>query len=141
MTAQPQGPTQEVHVTLALTQEFLSDILVTAFDGSYGGSWHWAAPVVRGTRSAWKVDKDTDTWLSVHITEKFDEDEATQPGDTWKVDHAMLARGIQRLFTPGVLPRRGDIRNAVLEQDAGNIDSDGADVLVQLAVFGELVYG
>jgi hypothetical protein len=126
-----------ITIRMDITQEFLSDLLVTAFDGSYGGSWYWARPNIQSPEQGAKywLETDGDLWTVCHIRDLED------PDRKFKVDHQVLIRGIEKLFEPGVLPGRGDIRNAVLAQDSGNIDVDAADVIVQLGCFGELVYG
>lgn len=132
-------PTFTITIPITLTTEFLSDILTTAFDADFGGCWYWAEPYAKkGDDDPWHIDADGNTWLSVTVAEK----EAS--GDRRKakrVDHAMLVQGIKKLFEPGILPGRGDIRSAVQNLDAGHIDADAADVLVQLGFFGTTVYG
>lgn len=128
--------TVNVTVALLLTTEFLSDILVIAFDGAYGGCWYWARPAAdKPHEKVFTIEGDT--WWAVRITEKDPEGKRR----TWNVDHARLVKGISKLFEPKVLPKRGDIRSAIIQIDAGQIDAEGADIIVQLAVFGELVYG
>lgn len=130
--------TISVTIELKLGEQFLSDVLVTAFDGQYGGCWYWAEAY---SDKAFAFTGDR--WDYVTIREKVD-GEPTQPLKHWKVDHALLAKGIETLFDTGskVSPvMRHSLREAVLAQDAGNIDASDADVLVQLAVFGEMVYG
>jgi hypothetical protein len=131
----------QVQVSLDITRGFLSDILVTAFDGGYGGSWYWARPHMQTPEQGPKfwLEVDGDYWMAVHIIES-DVSEGDSPR-AFYINHHTLLLGLNKLFQPGVLPKRGDIRSAVIAQEAGNIDSDAADVIVQLACFGELVYG
>jgi hypothetical protein len=130
--------TRPVNVTLELSEEFLSDILVTAFDGSCGGSWYWAQPDCADWLELSVPNEACSTWLSVKVREQ---EASGDKAKRFKLDHEALVKGIELLFKPGVLPKRSDIRNAVLQQEAGDIDIDGADVLVQLACFGALIYG
>lgn len=133
----PEG-TRQVTVVIDLSRDFLSDVLTTAFDADYGGCWYWAAPRIHGTRplSAWNIDGEV--WIAVTIVER----EASGEKRKWcVVDHGRIVKGIERLFSRGCLPGRNDIRNAILKGDAGDIDANAADVIVQLGMFGELVYG
>lgn len=62
----------------------------------------------------------------------------------YEVDIEVIARGIQRIIT-GEVGCNSAIQKTVLlashENDAGEIDSYDADMIVQAGVFGELVYG
>lgn len=125
-----------VTIELSLTEEFLSDILIGAFDGGCGACWYWAQPY-RKEGDAFTVDGEI--WRSVKIVEK---EAATGDKRKWCVmDHERLIRGIKKLFEPGVLPKRDDVRNAIVQSDGGMLDAEGFDIIVQLALFGELVYG
>lgn len=123
-----------VVLSVDLESEFLSDILITAFDGSCGGSWYWATPAM----DSWlKTDDLLDSmgsrlWWSVYIAERED-----SSGNQWTVTRGSVLLGIQRAIEeayPGVA-------QAVIEGDAGQVDADLADVIIQYAVFGKLVYG
>ena len=139
----------KVTIELELSEEFLSDILTIAFDGDYGGCWYWARPCeLRENKdgevlSAWEIDPPSKgvkagvnnlMWRSVSIKDR-------ETDNVFVVTHSALTRGIQELFKPGVLPKRGDIRDAILKQDSGQIDVEGADVIVQLGVMGAVIYG
>ena len=71
-------------------------------------------------------------------SEGLPDDEYT-PARKFTLTDALIARGCRLLLEPGILPRRGDLRTAVLEQDAGDIDGPGADVIVQLGCFAEVL--
>jgi hypothetical protein len=121
-------------VSIDLPSEFLSDILITAFDGDYGGSWYWATPAMDN----WLVTDDTldeighRLWWSVYVAERED-----SSGNQWLVTRGTVLLGIQRAIEdayPGVV-------QAVIEKDAGQFDATLADIVVQFGVFGEVVYG
>ncbi len=123
-----------VILSVDLESEFLSDILITAFDKSYGGCWYWAIPAIED----WlKTDDLLDSmgsrlWWSVYIAERED-----SSGNQWTVTRGSVLLGIQRAIEevyPGVA-------QAVIEGDAGQFDATLADVIIQYAVFGKLVYG
>lgn len=90
-----------------LPDEFLSDILITAFDGAYGASWEWFEPVRVGDRFWLTTNGDVqkpstdDLWLAVRI--RLREDcETGHPvldrRDGFEVDHEALGRAIQAII-------------------------------------------
>lgn len=134
-----------INVSVNLGDEFISDVLVTGFDGGYGGCWYWAetAPTKwvgednEPHSGAYKTRGD-DEWLGVHVKRR----EEDEPG-RW-VDKEVIRRGIQSLIAKEI-PLRDDLYKhltaGVLEHDAGEIDADVADCIVQAGLFNELVYG
>jgi len=86
-----------------LPAEFLSDILITAFDGDYGWSWNWFEPASEDwlKKSGNSEDPTEGLWLSCHV--RLDQDSQTGNGlfDTTEgfiVDHDVIATGIQRIL-------------------------------------------
>lgn len=127
-----------IRVDKELSDDFIGDILVTAFDGSCGGCWYWARPyrMVDG-KSAWVMDKTRDLWISVTISDKERHD-----GMIYIVDHAVIVTGIIRAFeSTNTGEEFRAVREGVLTDDAGMIDSGAADVIVQLGLFGAVIYG
>ena len=117
-----------------LSTEFLSDVLIAAFDGGYGGSNYWLKSFDHLRKS-----EDGEQWLEVVVTpEDYDDPDAPR-----SITHGDLARGIQTILDT----RRTDwfifeyVNAAVTEDDAGHIDAEAADVIVQYATFSEIVYG
>lgn len=119
-------------VTLCFDDEFIGDILVTAFDGAYGGCWYWAEP--KGPN--WLVTTNApDVWRSCTIREK----DASSGKKKWAVvDHAMVGRGLQRVLQHAGYDR---LRTAIFAKESGDIDASAADTIIQFAIFGEEVYG
>lgn len=134
--------TQFVTARVNLTPDFLSSILITAFDGMYGGCWYWAEPSANADDSSWltyeRLDEDNAVWNTVTIIEKDPDDKS----EVMTVDHATLANGLQMVLDAAM---KGESHptwvSAILAQEAGDIDSDAADVIVQYGVFGEVKYG
>lgn len=65
-------------------------------------------------------------------------------GQIYEVTQSKLEEAISKVFHNEIKvsqATRGDIVSAVKEDDYGYIDSDAADVLLQTACFGEIVYG
>lgn len=124
-----------------LPAEFLGDIMVTAFDGQYGGCWYWASPNTRD--GEWLIVNDEGAkasdqiWLEARIQDNED------PDEQWMVNHDVLAKGIERILDGTVEVGRellGSISQAVQDTDNADIDALGADLIVQAGLFSEQVY-
>lgn len=122
-----------------VSEELLGDILVTAFDGDLGACWEWAAPNYDHPNGAFVIDTDKDDiWTAVAI--RYDDPD----GDgvlEMVVDQGRLVRAIQKILDDGVICSSWRLlEEAIFEDDAGNIDAEIADWIVQTAVFGRQVY-
>jgi hypothetical protein len=113
--------------------EFYDDILITAVEGGIG---YWCV----GRNYQWS-DEDQTT-IEVHEEEQSgDIDLGWIALDRAKIRHAVAV----------IMDRSNDldlhesyrqrISEAYRENDAGEIDADDADVIVQVAVFGNVIYG
>lgn len=109
-----------------VTEEFLRDIIVN----SRHSIQYWAPEgreLLAGEYVAFEWDEAEDKKEAEHI-----------------ISAMKIMDGIQKVFEPG-FSLRADIRAAifqgVMENDAGHIDADGTDAIVQAACFGELKYG
>ena len=112
--------------------EFLGDIIITAVEGGIG---HWA--VCRG------YDYE-DPYVEIGEVD-FDDPYAEYPEDEWRgIDINTIAKGIGRVKDPEFRVNdviRKNVIAANTKNDAGMIDAESADVIVQAALFGEIVYG
>lgn len=117
----------KVEIERELSQEFISDIICTAFEGGINYWCNTADPTV--------VDKQ---YVSAVLYDAEDENKAHTLTSEAMVE---AIKGIME----GTYQCRSDIREAItkgiIDLDGGYIDADGADVIVQFAVFKELVYG
>lgn len=111
-------------------KELIFDIIVAAVEG---GINYWAK-----VREYHWSDK---TWEArVQVRDVYDE----EPG--WvTVDAEVIERGIAKVKSKG-FQVRSDIRKNILLADItdgeeGDLDAECADVIVQAALFGEVVYG
>lgn len=136
--------TYKVEMELEIPASVLGDTLVTAFDGSYGGCWYWCGP---GTKEGDKFDirgEGTDAvWHSVDITLDEENDDGVKD-QHYRVDYETLKRGMQLILTdPGYAESsaRAHVEQAILDDDAGEIDAGLADTIVQLGLFGKEIYG
>lgn len=137
-----------IDIPVSLAPDFLGDILVTAFDGQYGGCWYWAGS---GEKPWPEIQKDSANWETVYI--KFDVEDCPTEAQIAqyvkdiatggvKVGVEEISVGIARILTSedysdGLKAR---VREACVESDAGEIDANDADCIVQEALFGKQVY-
>jgi hypothetical protein len=110
-------------------EQFLSDILTTAVEGGIG---YWAEVCDI-------VSDDVQNVLSFKVR-----DFEASPSEPWK---EVTLQGIEEAITLVKEEKvkigkftRNDILFADCDQDAGMIDAEAADVLVQIAAFGEIIY-
>lgn len=131
---------RSIGVKVDLTPEFLSDVLIIAFDAPHGGCWYWAEPSINADTEQWAyISPDDKTWTKVTVVE-------TEPSDgkspiVYTVNHPAIQRGCELLLKKVI--EGADFPTtavAILQQDAGMIDADAADVIVQYAIFGEVIY-
>jgi len=130
-----------VAVKVELSDDFLSDILITAFDRSVGGSWYWAMPIegipTFGIDRAENVMNNCWRWVAVN-------DGESDGTKLLVVDHVRLTNGIQAIIDGSVRLNaeiHSCVLDSVLESDAGHIDATAADCIVQAGMFGEVLYG
>jgi hypothetical protein len=111
---------------------FLSDIVVGAVEG---GTGYWACV------SRYRNSDETDTRAVLHELND-DCDGYVETGVELNVD--VVATGIGRIVR-GDVGVRSDLRTTITqasrENDAGDIDAEGADVIAQAGLLGEIRYG
>jgi hypothetical protein len=109
-------------------EQYLDDILITAVEGGIG---YWSV----GRKYVWSDDGPT----SVEIRQD-DEDDAP-----WHlVDRSAIRKGIELVLSGEMSVHESyadTLRKAEREKDAGYIDAEIADMIVQAAVLGDIVYG
>lgn len=111
-----------IKVEQVLSETFIDDVVTTAVEG---GINYWATEIHR-----------VDDVISFAVDDT--------PGDGRKtVTHRMVAEAIQNILSEDMAGSylTEQVREAVLTHDAGHIDAEGADVIVQVAALGEVVYG
>jgi len=124
-------------------ERFLADILTTAVEGGINywsavSDYQWFSETLGASRPG--ISRMSDTRVRVH--EMNDDGDYASEGVL--VTLGTIARGVN-LILRGEVPIRqdmvSDIREGSRENDAGYIDADGADCIVQAAILGELRYG
>ena len=111
--------------------EFLNDIITTAVEGGVG---YWAE--VR--KYWWQGVPETTATLAEH------ESSTEGPAKVGELNPDTIASAIDRI-SRGEIKLRADliklIAGANTTNDAGDIDAEGADVIAQVAILGDVIYG
>jgi hypothetical protein len=119
------------NVPFEITDEFMEDVMISAWDGAYGSSRYWgdakqsdAIKLSKGEIGEMPVRVDIDDW-------------EPERGTIQMMTREDFGKGVQRWITFMVERKRFSLESL----DPGNIDADDADAIVQLALFGKIVYG
>lgn len=140
----------KVRVPVELGPDFVSDVLITAFDGTYGACWTWCSPVRENyLDEAPTGDADGDTlWTECRV--RVHENLSYEPppylkGRGLQVNADIIAKGLQAILygcedVPPGTTLHDYISRGVREKDAGDIDAIGADVIVQMGLFGRVQF-
>lgn len=122
------------NITITTQFEFNEDmvdqILVTAFDGSYGGSLYWA-DVLELKKESHPYGR-SDMWSLILIQDR-------EGGEKHLVDRERLAKGL-KLYIEKDMISEGHLADTI-QSVATDFDANDADRIVQLAIFGEVQYG
>lgn len=126
----------EVHaeIMVRLTQQDVDDIMVSALEG---GICYWSdcVEVVDRYLSEYASGQiSRGGKLKVHVDEPFDEANT----EWYELDMEKFAQGF-RLWLENGGDRYGAVSNG--EVDTCEIDGEMADLIIQYALFGEVVYG
>lgn len=133
----------EIKIKRTIPIEFLLDVMVTMVETPVGNWWHFI-DVNR------REDSQITDFIVVDIGEVMDEPweeimEHLQTADRVTINPQKVADAIERvLFEDERLVGtyiESYIARAVREDDAGDIDAEAADCLLQIAVNGEVLYG
>lgn len=110
-------------------QQFLDDVVTTALEGGIG---YWSVC------SAYE-------WDGVPARAQIQEfDEGTEEyGPLLEVDRTLIRKGIKEILAGGhVNPTiLSYVQDADKHNDSGDVDADVADCIVQVGLFGKLIYG
>lgn len=119
---------------IELDDEFVSNVLITAFDGNYGGCWYWAAPA----HDDWLTKKEAveDIWTKCIVVDKEDGSDGPQH----PVTAESVALGLTKMIEMGG-EWANDAFGWISDQENADIDANDADCIVQFAIFGAVMYG
>lgn len=129
-----------IRIDIDLDDQFLKDVMTTMVESGLDALWYWAKSI--------NVDRDDDSNVVNIVVVDLDEaEENANTGnavDRHTIDSERVGQALQRLLDGSVKvgPRvMGYIREGVASCDAGCIDADAADVIAQVIVHGEIIYG
>lgn len=131
---------REVTVKFTLSDQLLRDVLCVALEGGIG---YWAEASDIKTIEVEVNGSPMTEYVSCTLTDAEGTDDE---GNDWthSVTLDTVAEGIRRIMSGEVRARRDiedAIRAGVADNDAGHIDADAADVILQVALFGAITYG
>jgi hypothetical protein len=140
----------ELSVEIKYDDQFLEDILVTAFEG---GSNYWIDHIEYITQAKKPKDAARSEWAfqviknggEVGIYVINESGEPVDPNEGFAPLHISdLICGVQKFVKDA--HKRNSLNcvgmfDSDLNLDAGNFDADMADCVLQFALFGEVVYG
>ena len=121
-----------------VSHDFLASIIITAVEG---GINYWAS-VTEYEPDGWNSEPPRPETVTAKVQEYTEDDEVSQRPQT--LDTFAVALGIERILTHQV-PIADYIEryiwSGLSNEDAGEIDAEAADCIVQAALLNELRYG
>lgn len=126
----------KVQMEVEIDDQFLADILITAIEGGIG---YWSEAV---TYTWTEGPEHVRAEIIVTETDESETDDRLKGHKT--INTQTILNGISTLLNGGVKINKeimGYILSGVRESDAGYIDSDGADAIVQAGLFHEIIFG
>lgn len=129
----------EVLMKVTVTDEDIDDIVTTAFEG---GINYWCSKVkvvgkLLGEYASEQISQDGKVWLYLKEPDDLEIDK-------YLLDKASVLRGIKMYLSN---PRRPyditytDLSKGTIALDTCQVDADVADMIIQYALFNEIVYG
>lgn len=144
--------TAEITIKATITDQFCRDVLCTAVEG---GSNYWAGFRTLGTYYNEAIDYDEYATVAVH--EWHDPDGDNDDFTEYTIGLIELRAGIARLINGGMLDKdipgrkpgqddahldyRMQVLRAVINDDAGEVDADLADLILQASALSCIRYG
>lgn len=127
-----------ITATREVSHDFLAGIIITAVEG---GINYWAA-ITEYSPEGWSDDSKMPETIHAKVQEHTEDDEVSQKPQL--LDTFAVAKGIERILTHQVPIAdyiEGYIWQGLSNEDAGHIDAEAADCIVQAALLNELRYG
>lgn len=133
------------NLTLDISQSDLRDIICAGYEGGASGIGYWFCSIaavreefessdVAQYTSITGVDSDLAQDSSGNTLEELQKEEH---GGMWTITPETIQKGIEVLFSQMLF---GDVEKALLKNDIGMIDANDADCLIQLGLFGKVIY-
>lgn len=130
-----------INISIELQDQFLRDVLSTA---CWYGSAYWAS----FENAELKHNGHYEDIISITILEKGGEEEIQS---THHINLVKIARGIERLIgrefnseeshAQCAVSYSAAMLKAAVTNDGGEVDAELADLVLQLACFGHIIYG
>jgi hypothetical protein len=119
----------EVTTTTEVEDEFIRDIFTTALEGGIG---YWSACALY----RWDTVQPNEFVAVIHELDPDDDETADEHGygPAINIDHAVIVAGLTKMAEK--YPQQ--FLDIVKDED---YDAGDADIIVQLAIFGEVKYG
>lgn len=146
MSTQPKPEVMPVTLSLTISRQFLKDVLCTA---AQGGSNYWA----QFEKAIYERGEHYPEYVAVVVVECCDEEE-TPESPRYPVGLGALASGMVRLIQGGMHDEgqhpgtgdcapsyRAELLHAILTDDAGQVDANLADLVLQAATLKCIRYG
>lgn len=138
-------------VLVDLDPEWIDDILVTAFDRNYGACWYWVGECEEiqriGFRTETHVHERVGRKLLTEVVFHLPPHDKRDPMWNWSsmqgkvhLNKVGLERAWREVVSvhPGIETAR-QLNRSMVSGDL-DIDAEGADVLVQVALFGSIEF-
>lgn len=146
-------------LTLNLDADWVDQILVTAFDGLYGGSWYWVNECDDvTTASVHEHGEQPDLLAEARLTLTADSAAWEAPWrddtlDAGRIDGHPVARlrGVHLSWACSLILSDPHLARTETGRQLGeaiaaldetpDLDAEACDVIVQVALFGQIIYG
>jgi len=108
-------------------EKFLDDVIITAVEGGIG---YWSIC------DSYKRGNDKPTTAEI---EELEEDGVTRTGNKFSINREMMKDAMDKALAERMLNKRA--LAAIIMEDAGDLDADDADSIVQIGCFGRVIFG
>ena len=127
-------------------ETFLADIITTALEGGIGywsraTAYRWYSPDLTGGTAEPATNGGGNAYASIE-----EHGDSETPLATWEITPDIIVKGLTKIRSHEPIKYLGNhtratMINADRQNDASLIDADVADQIVQVSLFGEVVYG
>ena len=131
----------QIKLDVIVSRQLLFDTFVTAMKGGIGyfavaSEYKWQKPGTDG-------EEDLENFRAVVSDAEAEEDEDGDFKDK-VIDKAVIEKGFEKIINDDNLKISSDIRRkvalAMIEPENADLDANDVDCIVQVGLFGELVY-
>lgn len=136
-----EGTPMTASATSTARGQVLHDVFVTALEGGIG---YWSQCFTYHWENGGGLD---DLDLDGFYADIVDTEDGNKP---YRIDRSVIERGLAAIINPPAdlqahetpsMSLRKAVAAAVATNDAGDLDADDADNIVQMGLFGSIIYG